>query len=69
MSIEKSILRTKNAISLYSTVLHQAAYNNVNVIIDDVTNRDRFLKLKELEYIFVMSGNFKKLSNILKGFK
>lgn len=69
VSIEKSILRTKNAISLYSTVLHQAAYNNVNVIIDDVTNRDRFLKLKELEYIFIISGNFKKLSDVLKEFK
>lgn len=53
VTIEESILRTKNAISLYSTVLNQAFFNNVGVVIDDVTNPVKYIKLSELMYINV----------------
>lgn len=65
VSIEESILRTENVISLYSTVLNQAFYNNINVIIDDISNNERFKKLKSLEYRFILNNNFKKFSDIL----
>ena len=65
INIEDSILRTENVISLYSTVLNQAFYNNSNVIIDDVSNNERFEKLKSLEYKFILHNDFRKLSDIL----
>lgn len=66
ISIEESLCRTKNAISLYSTVLNQAYHNGINIIIDDVTNIKHYNKLRSLEYIFIeMSHN--KLSEILEG--
>jgi hypothetical protein len=51
ITIKESILRTRFAISLYSTVLNQANYNGVGIIIDDVTNPCKYKKLVELEYI------------------
>lgn len=48
ISIESSLLRTKNAISLYSTVLNQAYYNGIKVVIDDITNKDYYKKLHKL---------------------
>lgn len=53
VSIEKSLLQTGAAISLYSTVLNQAFCNSIPVVIDDVSNRAKFNKLKELEYILL----------------
>lgn len=53
ISIEESILRTKNVISRYSTVLTQALYNGVNVIIDDYTEPRQYEKLKKLEYVAI----------------
>lgn len=50
VSIEKSILRTKTAISLYSTVLNQAANNAVKIVIDDVSDAEKFSKLEERKY-------------------
>ena len=52
-SIEQSILRTKCAVSLYSTVLLQASINGVAVVIDDLTAPERFVQLKSLRYIML----------------
>lgn len=52
-SIEQSILRTKCAVSLYSTVLLQASINGVAVVIDDLTAPERFTQLKSLRYIML----------------
>ncbi len=56
-SIEDSILRTKNAISIYSTVLQQAYYNGTKVIIDDVSDPKMVSKLQELQYIMARTDN------------
>lgn len=53
VSIEKSLMQTGAAVSLYSTVLNQAFCNSVPVIIDDIGNPAKFNKLKELEYILL----------------
>lgn len=63
-SIELSVLETRNAISLYSTVLNQAFYNNVNIIIDDVTDYDKYIQLKDKRYI-MLNKDHKLLSEIL----
>lgn len=64
ITIENSILRTKNAISLYSTVLNQAYLNGVGVLIDDVKNYDNYCKLSELGYVRI-NEEHKVLSKIL----
>ena len=64
LSIEDSLIRTKNAISLYSTVLNQAYGNGVQVVIDDVSDQGRFSKLKELGYIMLTKNN-RLLSEVL----
>ncbi len=51
ISIEASVLRTRYAVSCYSTVLLQAVNNGVKVVLDDVTDREKFERLKELHYI------------------
>lgn len=53
ISIEQSILRTKCAVSLYSTVLLQASINGVEVVIDDLTAPERFAQLKSLRFIML----------------
>ena len=53
IGIEQSVLRTKRAISLYSTVLFQAYSNNVPIIIDDVSSPERYHRLEEMEYIML----------------
>jgi len=53
ISIEKSVLRSRNAVSLYSTVLNQAFHNGVNVIIDDVSNNEYYRKLAKLRYVML----------------
>lgn len=52
ISINDSLLRTKNAVSVFSTVLNQAYFNKVNAVIDDVSNHEKYSKLKELKYRF-----------------
>ena len=63
--IEESILRTKNAVSLYSTVLNQAYHNGVSIVIDDLTNPEKYNKLFELQYVFLHKKH-KLLSQELK---
>lgn len=50
VTIETSILQSRAAVSLASTVLLQAYYNGVPVVIDDVTDPAQFAKLREVEY-------------------
>lgn len=64
ISIEISILRTKNVISLYSTVLYQAYLNNVEVTIDDLTYPEEVKRLKDLDYI-MLTKKHKLLSELL----
>ena len=65
VSIEESILRTKNTISLYSTVLNQAYHNGVNIVIDDVSDKNKYNKLYELQYRIMYITDKKLLSEIL----
>lgn len=51
ISIEQSLLQTDAAISLYSTVLNQALCNSIPIIIDNMSNPENFIKLKELGYV------------------
>ena len=64
LTIEESLMRTNNAISLYSTVLNQAFYNNVGVVIDDLTQTERYKKLKGLGYV-MLNLEHKLLSEIV----
>lgn len=57
VAIEDSILRTKNVISIYSTVLQQAYYNGTNVVIDDLSDPSLISKLKELKYVMLETDN------------
>ena len=53
VGIETSILRTRYVIGLYSTVLYQAHINHVPVVIDDLTEPERFAQLRSLRYIML----------------
>ncbi|MDT2761849.1 hypothetical protein [Aerococcus urinaeequi] len=53
VSIIESLSRTKYVASLYSTVLFQAYLAGKQIIINDISNNDKFVKLKELKYIML----------------
>lgn len=53
VSIRESIARTKNAVSLCSTVLGQAQANGVNIIIDDISAKRDYAQLIQLRYYYV----------------
>ena len=53
IGIETSILRSRHVIGLYSTVLYQAHINHVPVVIDDLTDPERFSQLAELKYMML----------------
>jgi hypothetical protein len=65
VSIADSIKISKNLVSLYSTVLLQGYFSNVNIIIDDTSNVNKYNRLKELDYILI-SKNTPKLSSIIE---
>ncbi len=65
LSIEKSILETKNVISKYSSVLNQAYHSGINIVIDDISDKNRFLKLKELQFV-MLTVEHKLLSDVLE---
>lgn len=65
ISIETSVLRTRYAISGYSTVLNQAYHNGTFVVIDDVTNPESYNKLVELKYVMLQTEH-KLLSEVLE---
>lgn len=52
-SIEESLLHTGCAISLYSTVLLQAAFNNVPYAIDDLSNPFLFKQIKDMRFLLL----------------
>lgn len=64
VSIEKSLLRTNNAVSLYSTVLNQAICNSIPVVIDDISNAINYKKLESLEYV-CLKKEHKLLSELI----
>ena len=66
VSIEKSLLSTRNVISLYSTVINQAICNGIGVVIDDITSPHKYKKLIELKYRFVGDRRVKLLSSIIR---
>lgn len=53
ISIEESLFTTNNVIAKYSTVLNQAYHLNVNVVIDDISNKKIYQALKDLDYIML----------------
>ncbi|MBQ2873132.1 MAG: hypothetical protein IJE89_03960 [Bacilli bacterium] len=65
-TIETSLLQTKNAISLFSTVLTQAYYSSIGIgiIIDDISVPNKYEKLEELKYIMI-SVEHKLLSELI----
>jgi len=65
VNIDQSILQTKNAISLYSTVLLQSFYNDVNVVIDDLSAPAKFKMLEGYQYI-MLNKPHQLLSEITK---
>jgi len=64
VTVEESILRTKNAVSGYSTVLFQAWFAGRTAILDDVSNARRFEQIRERGYILFEKPH-KLLSQIL----
>lgn len=64
VSIEQSLCRTHNAISLYSSTLNQAYHNGTGVVIDDLSTPDQFRKLKELKYC-MLAKEHRLLSEIM----
>ncbi|MCI8860729.1 MAG: hypothetical protein HFI71_14730 [Lachnospiraceae bacterium] len=53
LKIEESLFRTRNAISIFSTVLNQAYYNGVSVVIDDISDPQKYKKIVETNYIML----------------
>lgn len=64
ISILVSLSSCGNVVGLYSTALVQAFFNDINVIIDDVTFPERYKQLSDMNYILI--GKVSKcLSNYL----
>jgi len=64
VQLDISLSRTKYAVSLYSTVLYQAYISGKETIINDVTNKSKYEKLKDLKYIMIEKPH-RKLSEFL----
>lgn len=64
LTIEESLLRTRHAVSLYSTVLNQALNNGIIIVIDDIADPGLYNKLQSLDYI-MLSKEHLLLSDIL----
>lgn len=64
ISIEQSIRNTNCLISLYSTVLFQGFCSKKEIIIDDISKREVFESLREMEYIG-LSLPHKLLSDVI----
>ena len=65
LTIEQSLRRTENAVSVYSTVLNQAYNNGIGIVIDDVSDSEKFERLEERQYI-MLSKPHKLLSELLE---
>lgn len=53
VNVIDSILMTKNVIGLCSTVMIQAYYNDVHVVIDDLSRPSKFAMLEKYQYIML----------------
>ena len=53
VNILESISSTQNIVGVYSTVLTQAYFNGLNVILDDMSEKKQYESLKDLEYILI----------------
>ncbi len=53
VNILESISSTNNVVGIYSTVLTQAYYNGKNVILDDISIKNQYESLKNLNYILI----------------
>lgn len=53
ITIELSLKRTVHAISVYSTVLNQAYNNGIDVVLDDISDKDKFNLLNERLYVML----------------
>lgn len=65
LTIEQSLRRTENAVSVYSTVLNQAYNNGIGIVIDDISDSEKFDRLEERQYI-MLSKPHKLLSELLE---
>lgn len=65
IAIADSVVNSGHVISLVSTVLLQAYFSNVDIVIDDVNYQQGYNKLEELGYILIKKEH-KNLSEILK---
>lgn len=65
LDINDSILSTKHAIAIYSTVLFQSYLLGISVVIDDITSPEVFRKLEEVDYI-VLSFPHLLLSEVIE---
>ena len=65
VTIETSVLRSRAVVSQFSTVLLQAYYNGIEVVIDDLTDPAQYAKLRELEYA-LLDKNHKLLSEMME---
>lgn len=62
VTLEQSLSNTDIVISYYSTVLYQAYLAGKRIMLDDVTFREGFLKLKEHDYIMTSFDDVMQLS-------
>ena len=50
VGIEESIMSTKNVVSIFSTVLRQACYAGVRVVVDNCSNIRKYEEMKDLKF-------------------
>ena len=62
VNIQESVANMRCAVGSYSTVMVQAYFSGKQVMMDDVTEKQQYDKLRELQYILSDEG-FDKLSN------
>ena len=67
VSIEESLILTKSAIGLYTTVLYQGFLNNINIVFDDIVFEEEFKALKSLDYILISKKHILLSEIIQKG--
>lgn len=64
VGIEESILSCEYVCALFSTVLNQAYFNGVKIVIDDYSNQEKYIKLKKMNYL-MFNKEHKVLSQFL----
>lgn len=64
VGIEESILSCEYVCALFSTVLNQAYFNGIKIVIDDYSNQEKYIKLKKMNYL-MFNKEHKVLSQFL----